>query len=127
MAGTFRILVVEDERDILDIVQRHLRANGFLPNGFTNPLAALAEFESDPTRYSLVLTDVRMPGMNGIELAQEILKINPKTKIVIMTAFEVIEDELRIMLPVIKHEDIIKKPFKLVEICTRIKHYVEAA
>ena len=126
LPNTDRLLVVEDDPDILSIVLRHLRANDFVPNGFANPFDALQEFQSDPTRYWLVLTDIRMPGMNGIALAREVLKINPQTKIVLMTAHEYFEEQIRTDLPVINRDDIIKKPFKLTEICNRVKLHARA-
>ena len=125
LSGAIRVLVTEDEEDILTIVMMHLKANGFVPNGFTDPLAALEEFESDPGKYDAFLSDVRMPAMTGIELAREIHKINPETKIVLMTAYEVVDDELD-GLPVVKVDEIIKKPFRLTEICNRIKKVVNA-
>jgi DNA-binding response OmpR family regulator len=120
------ILVVEDESDILDLVLRHMRANDFAPDGFTDPLVALEAFKIDPNRYAAVLTDIRMHGMSGIELARRILRTNPQTKIVLMTAYDITDDQLG-DLPVIKVEDIIKKPFKLTEICSRMKNYVRAS
>jgi DNA-binding response OmpR family regulator len=120
------ILVVEDESDILDLVLRHMRANDFAPDGFTDPLVALEAFKIDPNRYAAVLTDIRMHGMSGIELARRILRTNPQTKIVLMTAYDITDDQLG-DLPVIKVEDIIKKPFKLTEICSRMKKYVRAS
>jgi DNA-binding response OmpR family regulator len=120
------ILVVEDESDILDLVLRHMRANDFAPDGFTDPLVALEAFKIDPNRYAAVLTDIRMHGMSGIELARRILRTNPQTKIVLMTAYDITDDQLG-DLPVIKVEDIIKKPSKLTEICSRMKNYVRAS
>jgi DNA-binding response OmpR family regulator len=121
--NSIRVLVVEDEQDILDIILRHLRANGFLPDGFTDPVAALEEFKIAPNRFAVVLTDIRMPRMSGLQLAREVLMINPKTKVVIMTAFELVEGELG-DLPVITVKDVIRKPFRLTEICNRIKKQV---
>ena len=117
-------MLVEDEQDILSIVTAHLKANGFVPNGFTDPVAALEEFKANPTKYSLVLTDIKMPGISGIELAQEVLRIEPSTKIALMTAFEIPANQLSLQLPVMTYENIILKPFKLSQICSRVKQLV---
>ena len=122
MSVSARVLVVEDDADILSLVLRHLRSNDFVPNGFTNPLEALEEFESDPIRYAVVLTDIKMPQMNGIALAREMLKINPKMKVILMTAHYDLDDFGE--LPVISIDDVIHKPFKLTEICKRVKKHV---
>ena len=119
-----RVLVVEDEGDILSLILGHLRQNGFAPKGFTDPLDALEEFRSDPEGYSVVLTDISMPRLTGIALAQALLQINPRIKIALMTAHEVVDEDRD--LEVAKTEEIIRKPFKLSEICTRVKKYVAA-
>lgn len=56
-----------------------------------------------------------MPHMSGLELAQNLLQIRPDMKIVLMTAFEIYPMELKTGLPILKHTDILKKPFRLVE------------
>ncbi|MEO9321446.1 MAG: response regulator [Nitrososphaera sp.] len=126
MSIAIRLLVVEDEPDILYLVQKHLRNNGFEPTGFSDPLKALDDFKADPTKYSLVLTDIRMPGMNGVDLAHELLNINPSVRVILITAYDVISDDLRAKLPVVSIDDIIRKPFRLVEICNRVKQLTSA-
>jgi len=116
-----RILVVDDEKDIVMTVSLHLEKNGFVAVGFSDPHEALEEFKLNPTKYSMVLTDIRMPGMSGIDLATKILDIDPKMKILIITANEVIPQELPLQLPFISVDDIIRKPFKLALICSRVK------
>ena len=117
--------MVEDDPDILLLVLRHLRANGFLPNGFSDPIQALQEFNNDRDRYSIVITDIRMPQMSGLQLARELLKINPQTHVIVMTALALEKDELE-GLPAITLEDVIRKPFKLAEICNKIKQFADA-
>ena len=124
MSRSIRVLVVEDDRDILWLVLRHLRSNDFVPNGFTNPVEALEEFEGDPHRYTVLLTDVVMPKMSGIELGREMLKINPKLKVIMMTAREDLDEFGD--LPVVSIDDIIRKPFKLTDICKKVKQRINA-
>jgi len=121
-----RVLVVEDEPDILTLVVKHLRSNGFIADDFTDPVTALAHFKNNSMNYSVVLTDIRMPDMNGFELAHEIQKIRPDIKIVLMTAFEITHEDLQTILPIIKYDEIIRKPFKLVEICTTVRKQINA-
>ena len=116
-----RIMVVDDEFDIVMIIRRYLEKWGYVVDTFTNPLYAYQIFNANPDRYSLVLTDIRMPEMTGIRLANLLLEVRPETKVVIMTAYEVTPDELHSQLPTITHNDILQKPFRLAQICNAVK------
>jgi two-component system response regulator HydG/two-component system response regulator AtoC len=118
-------MVVEDEKDLLLIIERYLIRWGFRVEPFANPLKALERFRQDPDAFSIVLLDVRMPGMDGIHLGREIMKTRAEAKIVMMTAFEL--DEYVCSLPTIRKHDILKKPFRLAEVCTAIKKATGAA
>jgi CheY-like chemotaxis protein len=120
-------MVVDDEYDVLYIVRRHLEKWGFEVDTFSDPYHALQVFKQNQDRYSLVLTDIRMPEMSGIALAAMILKVKPDCKIVIMTAFEILADELKISLPTIKHDDILQKPFTQNQVCNAVKKHLQAA
>jgi two-component SAPR family response regulator len=62
-----------------------------------------------------------MPEMSGIELATRMLQIKPDINIVIMTAYEIEPSEFAINLPLVKRDDILKKPFTLTQVCNAIK------
>ena len=94
---------------------------------FTNPVDAIARFKNSPFSYLLVITDIRMPQMSGLELAKSILCVKPDAKIIIMTAFEINREELESSLPIIQHKDILKKPLNLVQICGAVKKQMQAA
>lgn len=126
MDSAIKLLVVEDDKDILTLVLKHLRKSGFDPTGFADPIKALDDFKADPAKYALVLTDIRMPGMNGVDLAREILATNPQMKVLIMTAHEFLVSDLKIQLPFVTYQDVIRKPFRLTEICSRVKQQVNA-
>jgi CheY-like chemotaxis protein len=81
---------------------------------FTNPVDAIARFKNSPFSYLLVITDIRMPQMSGLELAKSILCVKPDAKIIIMTAFEINREELESSLPIIQHKDILKKAIEFV-------------
>jgi two-component system, cell cycle response regulator CpdR len=80
-----------------------------------------------PDSYSLVISDIKMPKMNGIQMASRMLEARPDIKIVLMTAFDLIPDDLESSLPVVKHKDILKKPFRLLEICNAVKRQLQTA
>lgn len=125
MAATGRIMVVDDEFDIVMIIRRYLEKWGFEVDTFTNPVYAYEVFKANSERYTLLLTDIRMPEMTGIRLAKIIQEIKPSVRVVIMTAYEVAPDELSEHLPTIAHQDILQKPFKLLQICTAIKKQLQ--
>ncbi|TLY01201.1 MAG: response regulator, partial [Thaumarchaeota archaeon] len=70
MSDNRKIMVVDDEYDIVHVVRRHLEKWGFSVDTFTNPLFALQMFKDNPDRYSVALLDIRMPELNGIALAK---------------------------------------------------------
>lgn len=121
-----KVLVAEDEPDILTLALSHLRRNGFEASGFTDPTQALEDFKVEPTKYSIVVTDINMPKMNGIELIKAIAKINPATKFIVMTAYDSLENQVSAQIPTITHQDILRKPFSLVALCSRVKSHIRA-
>src|SRR5262245_66040210 len=80
-----RILLVDDEPDITLSLSMGLEDNGFKVDTFNDPLAALLKFKLG--LYDLVILDIKMPDMNGIDLCKEIRKVDNKVKICFLTAF----------------------------------------
>lgn len=116
-----RIMVIDDEYDIVYILRKQLEKWGYEVDTFTNPLYALGVFKANPDRYSVIMTDIRMPEINGISLAQLLLRVKPDAKIIIMTAFEIYAQDLKIGLPKIKNDQILKKPLTANVTCAAVK------
>lgn len=83
------IAIVDDELDIVDLFKDALEMKGYYVSAFTNPLLALNHILKDPTRYSLIISDFRMPEMNGDELVTKLLETN--IKVILMSAYHDIE------------------------------------
>jgi len=83
-----RILLIEDDEDLLQLFADALNQNGFSVDKFTEPFKALSVFEQNPDGYDLVLSDIRMPGINGLDLVRKIRAINPNVNFALMSAFE---------------------------------------
>jgi CheY-like chemotaxis protein len=81
------MMVVDDEEELAHLFMESLKGSGFNCVSFNDPLLALKHYSQNPEMYSLVLTDLRMPGMSGIEFAKKIRELNSNTKIILMTAF----------------------------------------
>jgi two-component system, OmpR family, response regulator ChvI len=106
------IMIVDDEPDILFTYKSLLSTEGYNVQPFTDPQEALQHFVQlpDPSSYyQLVLLDVRMPRLNGLQLFYRIKAISPKIKIMFCSALDVAEEVVSI-LPDMKYDDIIKKP-----------------
>ena len=108
------IMVVDDEPDILFTYKSLLSAEGYNVESFTDPQEALKHFVQllDPSSYyQLVLLDIRMPRLNGLQLFYKIKILSPNTRIMFCSALDIAEEIVSI-LPDIKYNDIIKKPIK---------------
>ncbi len=85
--GTERLLLVDDEEEILSVYSELLRAHGYLIKSFSNSLDALNHFRKNPSAYDLVLTDMTMPNLSGDILGQKIMQIMPDIPVIICTGF----------------------------------------
>lgn len=106
----FNIMLVDDEEDILLTYKTYLVCQGFNVKIFSNPKDALQSVASmDPSYYDLVITDIRMKDLNGLQLYRGIKSINPNLKVLFVTALDAIEEMISI-LPGVTNKDIIRKP-----------------
>jgi YesN/AraC family two-component response regulator len=117
-----RIMVVDDERDILSIVKRGLESkNRFQVEIFIDAESALASLkENSNDYYDLVLTDIRMPKINGFELYRRIKESNPSMKIVFITAFEINKEEFSKVIPSLDVVDFISKPVSMSTLISKL-------
>lgn len=125
-----RIMVVDDERDILSIIKRGLESkNRFQVDIFIDAEHALESLKKKPNDYyDLVLTDIRMPKINGFELYRRIKENNPHMKIVFITAFEINKEEFTKVIPSVDVLDFISKPVSmstLINKLTSILKYID--
>ena len=83
--GTERILFIDDEEMLVEWGQATLERLGYTVTAVTDSKEALNTFSSDPSRFDLVITDHTMPGMTGVQIARELLKIRPDIPIILCT------------------------------------------
>ena len=81
------IAIVEDEKDLLCLFKEALELNGFRVYGFTSSIEALSHITKNPEDYDLIISDYRMPDINGNDLCTKLLTFNSSLNIILMSAF----------------------------------------
>ena len=126
-----KLMVVDDEKDILRVIKRDLEANNidtFKVDTFYSSELAIQAFDSHPKDYyDLILTDIRMPKINGFELYRRIKEKNPSMKIAFITAFEINKEEFNKVLPSIDVKDFIIKPISMSDLSSKLKSIVKSS
>jgi response regulator RpfG family c-di-GMP phosphodiesterase len=92
--------------------------------GFTEPTLALEHFRLNYKEYGLVISDLRMPEINGYEFIKKVKAIKPEVKVFLMTAFDINDIELRRFLPSVKINEFIQKPVSMNYLTIVIKKYI---
>ena len=109
--NTHNILLVDDEPDTLFTYKTFLLAiEGYNVDAFTDSQKALQQYaQVNPSHYDLVVMDIRMPGLNGLQLYYRLKAINPNIKVLFISALDAAKEMVSI-LPGVKLEDVIQKP-----------------
>jgi len=86
---------VDDELDITKLFQDAIcgNINDISVVSFTDPVTALAHFTDNKESYALVISDSRMPDLNGLELLKKVKKLNSNVRTILISAYEVYEDK----------------------------------
>ena len=107
-----KILFVDDEPDIIYSIKRVLEANGFVVDSYTDPILALSNFK--PRLYDLLILDIKMPKISGLDLYQKMKEIDSNVKICFLTASELFYEEYRRLdaYPSLDKAYFIQKPFR---------------
>jgi DNA-binding response OmpR family regulator len=121
--STKRILIVDDDPDITLTFKTGMEsANNdsrkFEVDVYNDPLEALSNFKSD--FYDLLLVDITMPNMTGLELAEKILKEDANVKVCFISARDLDIDGLRKVYPTINTGSFISKPIEMNELVRRV-------
>jgi two-component system, OmpR family, response regulator ChvI len=88
-----KILLVDDESDVVSTFQMILEMNGFEVEAYTSPISALSNFRLD--EFGLLILDIRMPVMNGFELFKKIKEIDNRVQACFITAYEDYREEFK--------------------------------
>ena len=118
---TTKILVVDDELSMREFLSILLEREGYATCLAEDAEAALRFLESE--EFSLVISDVNMPGLDGIRLLERIKKLSPETAVLLVTAFTTAEQAVEAMK--LGAYDYIAKPFKVEEIKVLVRNALE--
>jgi DNA-binding NtrC family response regulator len=108
---TYKILVVDDERDITSVIKKGLKSNGFEVDSYNDPILALEKFRVDV--YDILIIDIKMPKMNGFELYKKMKETDNKLKVCFLTAIEYYDDEFRMAFPKLTLKCFADKPISI--------------
>lgn len=114
------VMLVDDEIDIIGLFTEILTLNGINVRPFTNSEEALREFEQNHSYYKLVISDVRMSPMSGIEFIKKLREIDANIKVILMTAFDMERSQLR----EIDTDEFFNKPIAMNNLVKIVKKYV---
>jgi DNA-binding NtrC family response regulator len=112
------IIIVDDEQDLADLFTEALKIGGLNAIGFYNPTLALKHIENYHNAICLVVTDWRMPELDGLELTKRIAEIDSEIGVMLMSAYELEQNQLR---EVIKN-DYLRKPIRMDKLIETIKN-----
>src|SRR5690349_21621667 len=104
------IIVVDEEMELSSLFEKFLTKEGYDVVSFSDPVLALEHFKQNSNRYSLIITDMRMPQICGIELAKKIKEINKNIKIFLMTAFDTRDLESNPDFQAVNIDRLLQKP-----------------
>ena len=125
------ILIVDDEPDILSIIRRVLEEYGFNVCCFTKPNIALEHYKTSPNSHGLVISDLQMPNINGLEFLRKVREINSHTKAFLTTSNFEMSDLGLLLFPNSNSssslnliiDEFIQKPFSIEQLIVLIRKH----
>ncbi|MGB8101618.1 MAG: response regulator [Nitrososphaeraceae archaeon] len=118
------IMLVDDDPDILLLFTEYLKSAGMIVDSFNDPEKALAHFtKSNPSRYDLIITDIRMRHLNGLQLYSRFKDLDPNVRIIFVTALDM-ADEITTVMPEVEPHQFITKPINRDALISSVKKYL---
>lgn len=117
-----KILILEDEKENLQSLMRALEKVGYEVKGFQDPAQGLDYLRGDES-VDIVVTDLKMPGIDGIEVLRQVKKNDPSMAVLLVTAFGSVESAVQAMK--VGADDYLSKPVDIYELRSRVKSLVD--
>jgi DNA-binding NtrC family response regulator len=113
------IIVVDDEHDLVDLFSDALSSNGYNVSAFTDPTVAFENIKQNLDKYSLLITDFRMNDMNGCELGIKVKELNSDIQVIIISAYENVENNTA-------NFEVLSKPITIQILIKKVKDYLNS-
>jgi DNA-binding NtrC family response regulator len=115
--GDYKIMVIDDEKIVGDMAKMALEQEGYIVETFLNGEAALARLEEE--KFDLVVTDLKMKGIDGMEILRTVKRLYPETKVIMITAFANLNAAIEALRGDV--HDFFPKPVRINELKASIK------
>jgi signal transduction histidine kinase len=121
--GTEHILLVDDEVSVVHLEKQMLERLGYRTTSFTDSRDALAAFETAPSRFDLVITDMHMPNLTGLQLAEKMIAVKPGLPVILCTGFS--ERINREEIGVMGIRDLLMKPVGMMDLAHKVREMLD--
>jgi DNA-binding NtrC family response regulator len=121
MSEKKRILLIDNEEGLCRMMEQILLDNGYLAKGYTSPRKAVEDFS--PGAWDLVITDIKMPGMSGLEVLQSIKELDRDIPVIMITAYATVDMSIQALRK--GAYDMLTKPFEPEELIYRVKNALQ--
>jgi DNA-binding NtrC family response regulator len=121
MSSKKRILLIDNEAGLCRMMEQVLLDNGYLARAYTSPQKAVDEFQ--PGAWDLVISDIKMPGMSGLEVLQKIKEMSRDTPVIMITAYATVDMSIQALRK--GAYDMLTKPFEPEELIYRVKNALQ--
>ena len=116
-----RVMIIDDERIVGDMAKMSLEQDGYLVETFLNGEAALARLSQE--RFDVVVTDLKMKGIDGMEVLKSVKRLHPGTPVIMITAFANLDTAIAALRGEV--HDFFPKPVKIKELKASIRRALE--
>lgn len=113
----FRVMIIDDEKIVGDMAKMSLEREGYLVETFLNGESALARLKEE--RFDVVVTDLKMKGIDGMEVLKTVKELYPDTKVIMITAFANLDTAIEALRGDV--HDFFPKPVKIKELKVSIE------
>ena len=120
--GSESILLIDDDKDVMNLIRDMLESHGYSVMPFNNPLTAVEIFKNQSSRIQLVITDIMMPLMEGGELIKSLRQVKPDIKIIAISGYT---DTNIINNKEIIVDAFVKKPFEKLEMLSTVRRLID--
>ncbi len=121
--GNERILLVEDDRNLLEITKATLESLGYEVVAATNGLNGLNQFKEQADQIQVIVSDVVMPSMSGLDMYKQILKVKPGIKVIFITGYG--PETMLVKRSRESGTEILQKPFRREELANKLRELLD--